>query len=92
MMFTKEQSKQILEWIGRLIVAVITFLLYQVQSTLHTMSDSLFEMKIMIATAGKDFESLRNEFNEHKASVNAKFENYDANIKDVYKLYKLEQK
>lgn len=89
---TKEQIKQLLDWAGRFVVAIITFLLYQVQTTLSSMNSNLVEMKIMVATYGKEVEALKAEFIEHRAFTNQKFNSYDNNINEFYKHYKLEPK
>ena len=69
-MFSKDQLKQVLEWAGRVVIAVITFLLYNVQSTLTAMNNNLTEMKIMVATYGKEVEGLKAEFYDHNCSPN----------------------
>lgn len=91
-MFSKEQLKQILEWAGRIVIAVITFLLYNVQSTLTAMNNNLTEMKIMVATYGKEVESLKAEFYDHRTQTNTRLNAQDESIKVFYRDYDIKKK
>ncbi len=91
-MFSKEQLKQILEWAGRIVIAVITFLLYNVQSTLTAMNNNLTEMKIMVATYGKEVEGLKAEFYDHRNQVNTRLNSQDESIKIFYRDYDIKKK
>lgn len=91
-MLNKDQLKQILEWVGRIVIAIITFLLYNVQSTLTAMNNNLTEMKIMVATYGKEVESLKAEFYDYRTQTNTRLNAQDESIKVFYRDYDIKKK